>query len=280
MNMKHLSTNEARKIIHQLSRIDLNIASFEYLTDCIRRLMHGNAFQFNVMPLHTVLFRCIPYSQPPKNSSELGYPPSHISTNFQRCNAPFSPMFYCAEDPGIAIHEIRPQTGTEIYVSRWKTNRSFSVGFLTLPADNKYHSDASRLVYSFFEKQFTQPIIKSSEKYKITAAISKCISTGGAPLDHPELGAVIYSSVAHSSKGRNIAIWPHIIDSSLELIDVERIVITEALDRDFIFSRLDYANDFDKGKIHWKGVPLLPQFAGWGKLISNGVNGSQTSVQI
>ncbi len=239
--------------------------------------MHGNAFHFNAMPLHTSLFRCIPYSQPPKTSSELGYPPPHILTNFQRCNAPFSPMFYCAEDPRIAIHEIRPQTGTEIYVSRWKTKRSFSIGFLTLPSDHKYYSDTSKLVYSFFEKQFTQPITKSSAKYKITAAISKCISTGGPPPGDPELGAVIYSSVAHSSKGRNIAIWPHIIDSSLELIDVERIVITEASDRDFIFLRLDYANDFGNGQIHWKGAPLLPQSVGWGTLIGNG---PKTSIHI
>lgn len=255
---KPLNRSSARELIRQLNRIDLDHADYDYIRQQIERLAIGVQFRAVTPHRDARLYRGIVYKHKPTHMHELGCPPAAIVRDFQRCNPPHKPMFYCSPDPASIFFELDVQEGDLLYLSKWSVIKDFWVLQMLpkTPDDVDVHDFPLDIVLSFFETKFSQPIHETySSQYKITAAISAHLTTGSAVGQHP-MGAVSYPSVSHPGRSENLAIKPEIVDAHLKLDYVEELHVDKREGDTFSYSHRDFSAKFEDGMIHWTGKPL------------------------
>lgn len=256
------SIHRVRELVTALNRADLRTADYAYLVARVGELIKGIPMQAATVQPGTTLYRGVIYAEKPINVGCLSYPPAHLVKNYQRCNGPGSPMFYCSVDRAAVFAELDAQLGDKVYLSKWTINKEFF--FFRVPPDttDEMKDDAAfSKIETFFETRFAQPIHETySEQYKLTAAITEKFSTGdllgdAAIVNGRVLGAVVYRSVAHTPRSDNIAIRPPVVDQCLQLTDVQEI---EVLSRDGdsrTVRETDFSSDFAGDKINWAGRP-------------------------
>lgn len=98
-NTTPIKSTEAKEIIRKLNKINLESENFEYIKNQITRLFNGLAMQTSIPKKESKFFRGVKFETKPLTTSYLSYPPANLVRNFQRCNRPQAPMFYCAVDP-------------------------------------------------------------------------------------------------------------------------------------------------------------------------------------
>ncbi len=79
---------------------------------------------FAVKP-RTTFYRGVIYAEKPMNVGYLGYPPARLVNNYQRCNGPGKPMFYCSVDSAAVFAELDAQLGDKVYLSKWTIDKEF-----------------------------------------------------------------------------------------------------------------------------------------------------------
>lgn len=204
------------------------------------------------------LYRGVVYKDKPMQKSYLSYPPKELVTNFQRCNGPCSPMFYCSVDPSAIYFELGVKPGDKVYISKWSVVKEFFINRIAAVGELEIDNAVRDTVLTFFETKFSQPIHETySSQYKVTAAITEKMTTGKINGDDRLLGALSYPSVAHPGRSENLAVKPEIVDQCMQLDYVEEITITSVSDDKTIsFDRTDFSSNFESDRINWTGKAL------------------------
>ncbi|MFC3939197.1 RES domain-containing protein [Pseudomonas gingeri] len=262
MTIERTSTTKIREIVTSLNRADFSAIDYEHLLTQVGVLIKGTPMKVQSLPVGTTLYRGVIYSERPSEVSYLGSPPAALVTNFQRCNGPGKPMFYASVDIAAVFSELNAEVGDIVYLSSWIVDREFFCFRIPPGAGEGMEEDfAFSKIETFFETRFAQPIHETfSAQYKLTAAITEKLSTGNV-LGLPELikgrpfGAVIYPSVAHTSRSDNIAIQTSVAQSCLRLSDVRAIEVTERQADSHTVREIDFSSDFEDEHIKWLGRP-------------------------
>ena len=255
---------EVRQAIKALNRLDLDNASYSSIRERINQMIQDvGLFCFIINP-GTLLYRARKSEKKLTNISEIGSPPAKNITNYQRCNQPREPMFYCGVHPVTAIYEIEPDIGDIIYLGNWTTTNRFLVQ--TIPLDEKEGMPDDRrrdVISTFFETKFSQPIHETfSSQYKITSAISDILTCGNIDgsiddeLQKNKIGAIKYPSVARTGFAECLALRPWLEANCIKLNYIEEMIVTDIGDRVIHVDRKDFSNKFEDGQICWAGRRL------------------------
>lgn len=235
--------------------MDLDKANYEYIKEQVNSLFVGLQIRGITLDKETRLYRGVIYTQKPLDVSQLWYPPFKNITNFQRCNPPNKPMFYCSPDPASIFYELDVKPGDNIYISKWSAISNFIILQMAPNVAETSGNHAQDIILTFFETKFSQPIHETySSQYKITSAIAEHMSKGDIVNDENiEIGAISYPSVSHPGRSENIAIRPEIVDTCLRLDYVEEINVKEVRGKIIEYTRTDFCSHFSEGKIEWEG---------------------------
>jgi hypothetical protein len=207
--------------------------------------------------LDAQLYRGVIHREKPLHVKLLGYPPPELVTNFQRCNPPNHPMFYCTPDPVAAIFELRVQPGDKVYLSKWSIIEEFFYVQISLDEGETQTSNEAELIFSYFETKFLQPIHETySNQYKITSAISENLTIADMVGDKRTNGGLTYPSVAHPNRSDNFSVQPHVVDRCLQLKCVEELSIEAVNGTEILYNRTDFSSSFEDGCIIWSGKSI------------------------
>lgn len=250
-----MKCSEARKIISGLNILNLKDAKYDEIKEKIDALLIAGArIEIIVTIPGTRIFRGVIHQSKPQTSGLLGYPPAELVTSFQRCNAPSQPMFYCSPEPGVIFYELRVKPGDIVYFSKWAITKPFWITQIFGKYEINEADPITELVTSYFETLFSQIIHETfSYQYKTTAAVSELLSRGEIVSNEHKIGAVLYPSIAHSTRAQSLAIRPEIVDECLRLDYVKEFIVKKVDGQKIQLDTLDFANRFDDGKIHWTG---------------------------
>ncbi len=257
--MKPINLSEARQLIQQLNRLDLDRASYVHVQKVIQQLFVGIPIHGKTPHRDSRIYRGVKYRDKPETVRQLSYPPGDRVINFQRCNPPNAPMFYCSPDPAAVFYELNVQPGDRLYVSKWSIVDDFIILQIAPNVDDNSVNHRRDLIVTFFETRFSQPIHETySSQYKITAAIAEHLSRGNimngenTNFKGVEIGALSYPSVSHPARSENIAIRPAIADRCLRLDYVEEMLVDEVIGKTIRYTRTNFASTFPEGNIAWK----------------------------
>lgn len=253
---------QVRQIISELNRADLRRAPYPYLIEQIGKLITGVPVTVESVLVGQQFYRGVRYKDKPSQVSYLGHPPADLVVDFQRCNGPGKPMFYCSILPATVLAELDAQPGDKIYLSTWSVEREFFFFRIPPTANDEMTNDPCfASVSTFFETKFLQPVHETfSSQYKITSAIAEKFAGGpivgdAASLRDRELGAIAYPSVAHVARAHNIAVRPEIVSKCLQLRSVKEIEVVSVDDQTFNVLERDSSSSFNGGEIAWSGRP-------------------------
>lgn len=257
MAIKPIKATEARDIIRQLNRLNLEMADYDNLKTLIDRLIYGVPLMAITPHDETRFFRGCVYKEKPFETKLLSYPPSELAVNFQRCNPPGKSMFYCSSDPAAVFCELHVQPGDAVYLSKWSLTNKFLLNRIAAQDDGGPSTAVKEIISTYFETKFSQPVHDTySSQYKITSAISEKLSTGNVIGGTIPFGGLTYPSVAHPNRSENIAVQPHIVDECLRLDYVEELLVTAVDGYTISYDRKDFSSNFEDGKINWAGSPM------------------------
>ena len=224
-----LKSQDARRIIRDINRLNLENVDFKHLKNKLGTLLYCS-FPGDLIDINHGFYRAnIVDEGRPVNVARLSYPPYEKIADYQRCNSPGFPVFYCAPDQGTACSEIYAKIGNTVYVSNWIVTHPFFCTNIALPMT---YGDASDLVNTFIETKFVQEIHKTfSHQYKVTAAIIEMLFSEPNELipvhDSVKgnvvpfgMSAVKYPSIATGLSGYCYAIKTDAVDNCLKLESV------------------------------------------------------------
>lgn len=223
---------EARRIIRELNGLNLAKIHFNDIKEKLNRLLLTE-FRGDLIEEKVQFIRANKVEEGrPSNVARLSYPPRGLVTDYQRCNSPKQPVFYCAADPVTACSEVHAQVGDTIYLSKWRVVHPFFS--ITLNVDGSY-GHAPDLVATFVEGKFLQEVHETfSYQYKMTAAISELLFSHTHKLkpmvDELKskkvpygLCSISYPSAAHQLHKRCYAIKTIAADNCLQLQSVQEV---------------------------------------------------------
>lgn len=251
--MKKFNHSAVRKITQDINRINLEEADYTYVKEKVGNLFAGITMQGISLNINQPLFRGIIYQEKPENVSYLGAPPEELVSNFQRCNSPKNPLFYCAGHPGPVLFEIHPKQGDKVYMSKWSVVKNDDF-IITLSASHLSDeiTPIDSAIYTFFDTKFSEPVHETfSFRYKVTSAISELLIRDEL-FDKKSLG-LAYSSVAYPGGADNIVLLPECVDDNLSLDYVEEYEVIDISEQGINVRPTDIATNFTGNIIHWEG---------------------------
>lgn len=262
---KPTSTLRIREIIKILNKMNLVKADYNNIKRLIKEMIFLADFNAEIHASKSQYFRGRISKDKLSDISDLTYPPSKNILNYQRCNSPHKPMFYCTESTRPIYSELNVQPGDIVYLSNWSLKEDIYV--ITIPPDlvKEEGDKRNQLISAYFDTVFSQPIHETyTEQYKITSAISEVITEQKISFEDTQSEGSIkipevslkYPSVQYPSEAYCLAFHPEIVDQYLNLEYVEEILVTEAINRTYRIERKDGASNFKDGKINWTGRPL------------------------
>ncbi|WP_338943605.1 hypothetical protein [Paraburkholderia sp. 22B1P] len=157
--IERTANQKVREMVTALNRANLKTVDYAYLVDQIGQLIKGIPLQAASVPRGTVLYRGVIHRKKPDNVAFLSYPPVQLVTNFQRCNGPGRPMFYCSVDSAAVYAELDAQPEDRVYLSKWTVEQEFL--FFRIPPDTSEQLKDDPVfskIETFFETRFAQPI--------------------------------------------------------------------------------------------------------------------------
>lgn len=122
-----LTVPELRKRIRKLKLLDLEKADLDYIKSQL--LPIGNCYMHKcpIVGIGELVFRAVAWREKPSQKEQLGYPPEHKISSFQRINRPYQPIFYGSVDSISTIAEIAPKNGDRIAISKWRVTKPFYI---------------------------------------------------------------------------------------------------------------------------------------------------------
>ena len=209
--------------------------------------------------------------------AKLGYPPSGSITD-QRANRAGEVRFYCAIGKGLAVLE-KAVDGDLIAISKWKIVRKFYINDVRHNRPSVFNqSSVDKVIGKFFATEFGQKINEGKEHlYKLSIAISESLAGANQTIEDLNgvfgWGGLIYPSI-HTG-GDNLVLFPEVVDSCLELVNVEYVRVDKIESPKVTITHLDFSNTFNDGLIEWKGrVCKLEIESGSEVSVSYGDNGA------
>lgn len=228
-------------------------------------------YKQNVFPLSFYRVRPVDEIKNINNFDEHSYPPIEFST-LQRCNFPKYPVFYCSNNPVVALSETIKDEKTfpkQYCISKWNLKQSEN----KIKLHMAFFSSQERNL-DFLGKQFDveiKKIFKGISKAKSNALfeITKYLETLFVNDDDYSISASIahnslypeynfpvdifmYPSIVSKKEDINMAVHPNFVDNQMI---AEKFLIVEVLNSDFnkkynfiIASSGEVLND----KIEWK----------------------------
>jgi RES domain/HEPN/RES N-terminal domain 1 len=145
---------------------------------------------------------------------QLGSPPPKLASA-GRMNAQGISVFYGANEPGVAIAEVRPPVGSQVAVARFKIVRKLRLLDLTALRDVSEGGSifdpglAARLAHATFmrslSERLTQPVMPSDEQldYLPTQAIADFLATE----NDPPLDGIVFPSVQVTGEALNVVLF-------------------------------------------------------------------------
>ncbi len=240
------------------------------------------------------IFRAVRVDSKPINKGRLSYPPAEYVRQNGRLNAAGEVLFYGALfEPSNALYECRAQVGERFAVGCWTTTQKllfnhlgyFGAGVNSLPIPRvplwmKPATETTRneILRSWQSDIFTKKIEEGGERfYNISIALAKFAMSELVPGNESpkELAGVLYPSIATQLYSDNVALKPHVVDSSLQLIKVFFVEIRsinaieytgcEELGR-ITFQILDLSLEHRRdGRIIWNGESTASSISPWGE---------------
>ncbi|MBK7871925.1 MAG: RES family NAD+ phosphorylase [Saprospiraceae bacterium] len=147
------------------------------------------------------------------NISDLWYPPEEY-VDVSRGNIPNNPVFYCSNDPGTAIFEIRPELNDWITSIEVRINLPvlemlvMGLGFEDLDLETGNYSYIDIGLNRFLKKKFKEEISYSQKHlyYKTALFVEAFIKN---------IHGIIYPSMASNLKGWNFVLEKEFADNYL-----------------------------------------------------------------
>lgn len=282
---KALTKSEMRAQIKRLNRINADLSDFKTIKQIYDRLFEGVMTSIGTTSSAQQLFRArINPHYKPIHITEITAPPSGAVTGFQRCNAPYKPMFYCSSRRISALRECRVKEGDIAYLSQWAAHDlPINQIFDSQNNDDSYldmFSEAESIFYTHLDTIFTRRIHETfSADYKFSAAVTERLTSG-----YPEgkfnvrsdgMAGLRYPSVIDLDGSYNIALPPHFALERTDLLHLMELRVEKVEDDIVSVKLLDTAIDFDDGLIMWSGnplcIPLLRDKDGNLTMRSNGI---------
>lgn len=213
---------------------------------------------------------------------EHSYPPIDI-VKMGRCNFPSHPVFYCSNDPKIALLEVaRSQSTQRDYcISKWELVRSnqslFFESFVQIPLsdDNGFNllkNNLEQRISEPFLKSFNKKLDKDQEegvleyrKFLDSSFINDFNYSLSASLAHNSIYAkhnfktdiLIYPSVQTLYNGINIAIRPNFVDNNLRLKCLYILRLNECdINKGKISINLLKYGEVRNSEIDWKDIDM------------------------
>jgi hypothetical protein len=194
----------------------------------------------------TLVYRAVHVSEKPHYQSRISYPPSEYVKRCGRLNVVGETVFYGSLGaPANCFFECRAQVGNLFAVGTWQTTKLLywdhfgysQEAFRSLPSERmapwqQYGIRESRtnLLRNWQAKVFTALVNDLQEDhYRLGIALSRWALNSKSKIP---LAGLVYPSVAGKLSGDNIMIFPHVVDSSLELrrVDLVRVVSIDTLE--------------------------------------------------
>lgn len=179
------------------------------------------------------------------NVSKLSYPPEKVwikKRSFGRCNWPDKPVFYCSNETGVPVFEVKPAVGSYIVLSRWESKASdrielYAVALgieaimnslseddkflVTLQQDDVFKDTTAQEVKEidrYIAKLFVEEALGNEKIYWLTSAVPKVYFDDLVfEASGKKISGLIYPSVAFQLKGYNVALTTDFVDANLQL---------------------------------------------------------------
>lgn len=258
-----LSLADVKQVIRQLNLIDLELDNYNVVKELVDKLLSGVAVTTRTYDDGIGVYRSIIYGNKPKHTKQLGYPPAEVVSNFQRCNPPNMPKFYCSSHHIASMCEVNPKIGDTVYLSYWSSTKATAVFFVpqmdiptNVPSLKLFNTTQREVIAAYLETRFTQRIHEAfSSEYKITSAVTECLVDEKPLPIYGSRKGIGYPSVVHPVRFECFAFGPDVIDDCFNLENVEENVIVD-INRDVVtFECKDYSSCFTNDEIHWLGKP-------------------------
>jgi hypothetical protein len=287
---KYPTLNEANKAIKRLKKIDWPIfnekINIEDYIDSIKKIIFNEfeiipnilrPFKLNEFPLGFFRVRELDSFTNINLFAEHNYPPINL-TKFGRCNFPNYPVFYCADNPVVALMEVvreKDFVKKNYCISSWEL------------VDRKEDFIFQSFLHTELDKENYFGLLSQSEIEKINEPFKNLLNDdqkGGllalikflhdsfisasdysisASLAHRSIFSkynlstdiLMYPSIQSKLKGVNMAINPNFVDTSMQL---KRIYIIDVEEIDLISGKVKinfkkYATSNRKG-FNWKDI--------------------------
>lgn len=262
-----MSGASIREAIRQLNRLDVDRENYDYILSLIVKAVIGAVVHVHLTPAMELYFRARVYNEGKLTDvADLGAPPAHLVSGFQRCNRPGVPMFYSASKRITALLECDVREGDKVYLGQWINRKPVPVN--TILSGNDMHRSIAEpttrdgVLYAYIDTICTRPVHQAfSNAYKITAAIAESITAryeAQKDLDIREDGLVgiIYPSVTNIAASYNTAFHAGFAEQRLEILHVMEAIVIRRNDRSITLRVLDNAIEFPDGKIAWLGEAI------------------------
>jgi RES domain len=236
--------------IESVESTDLSSTTADALLPKIKRVVEGYAWFTQTMKLK-VAYRARILTNAPQHISDIWYPPAHKIKKIGRCNDIGESIFYCSEDQGTAILELRPTNGTSLAIlqmlpaqqdtgpkvfeiaiaenntdqlSDQKVREKYLIKFGFKDNSNaEMNFEKLHLIRNFFVKHFTRIVEPSREfNYAISLAIAKLHRD-------TKMDGLWYPSIASGLKGNNLALTPTAADRFLKPYSCWMITVEKSL---------------------------------------------------
>lgn len=179
------------------------------------------------------------------NLDELWYPKSHLIKRYGRANDIGKSIFYCSNDEGTAIIEMRPNVGDRLTVLQFGLKNQDDLpnvlkcgvpnNMIPLPESginqeimklrpvgHTISDRGNRVLHKFIDGVFREDIHEAEGfRYKLSVAIAELIMLS------PEIDGILYRSVARQDPGENLALKAESADRLFKplkvwVVDVEQ----------------------------------------------------------
>jgi hypothetical protein len=189
-----------------------------------------------------------------ENKGDLFCPPLSL-TKLGRANFPNKPIFYCAENPDVAIAEIKiPNKDCFVTVGQYKIKEGveLSLKSLGLHKTDRYNIQGASNDLIEIETVLMELFTKKAKDEDEAELYSKTATITNTVLEEESYHGIIYPSVQTEFKGDCIGMRPEIINEHFELTEVKlfEVRIDPATQKSLFKERL-YALNFDGERIIW-----------------------------
>lgn len=262
------STSNAslRSQLRDLNRLDPDQVDFQELQATYSSLLDGTHLVVGLTSGAELFFR-VRVNPPtkPEKTADLGAPPTHLVTGFQRCNEPGKPTLYTSSKRLTALKECRVKSGDRVYITQWIGHGKIPINrLLENEEDSGFErivSDRDEVIHAHIDAIFARRIHSDfSNDYKFSAAIANVLTTNFNENTEHDIRSdrtigLRYPSILDRRGSYNTAFHAAFADERLSPMHCIEATVGESDGSQMPLKILDTALEFEEGNIRWTGNP-------------------------